>query len=79
MSPTILRAGRYRFFFNSREESRVHVHVATPDGTAKFWLDPLVALADYHGLSPQELRQMESLVEENQDEIKSAWHQHFGR
>jgi len=40
MSPTILRTGPYRFFFNSREESRMHVHVFMPDGTAKFWLEP---------------------------------------
>ncbi len=33
--PTILRKGPFRFFFNSREETRIHVHVATSDGTAK--------------------------------------------
>ena len=27
MSPTIHREGPYRFYFNSREESRMHVHV----------------------------------------------------
>lgn len=27
MSPTILKIGPYRFFFNSREEIRRHVHV----------------------------------------------------
>jgi hypothetical protein len=32
MSPTILRYGKYRFFFNSREEQRRHVHVSTADG-----------------------------------------------
>jgi hypothetical protein len=48
MSPTILKTGPYRFFFNSREESRMHVHISMPDGTAKFWLEPIVALADYY-------------------------------
>jgi len=43
MSPTILRVGSYRFFFNSREESRGHVHAATPEGLAEFWLKPIVA------------------------------------
>ena len=37
MSPTVLRIGGYRFFFNSREETRRHIHVATVEGTAKFW------------------------------------------
>ncbi|MDO9130066.1 MAG: DUF4160 domain-containing protein [Anaerolineales bacterium] len=50
MSPTIHREGPYRFYFNSREESRMHVHVESPDGKAKFWLGPFVALADFRGL-----------------------------
>jgi hypothetical protein len=77
LSPTILRTGQYRFFFNSREESRVHVHVSTADGTAKFWLEPIVALAEYHNLSPQELRRMEALVKEHAEEFKNAWYEHF--
>ena len=31
MSPTIYREGPYRFFFNSREESRMHVHIASAE------------------------------------------------
>jgi len=46
MSPTVIKIGQYRFFFNSREETRMHIHVATPDGIAKFWLEPLVALGE---------------------------------
>jgi hypothetical protein len=78
MSPTILKQGPYRFFFNSREETRMHVHVMTPEGTAKFWLEPLVALADYHRLPPRELRRLEEIVRERQDEFINAWHRHFG-
>jgi len=40
MSPTIFREKGYRFFFFSREESRMHVHVISGDGDAKFWLEP---------------------------------------
>jgi len=36
MAPTVLREGQFRFFFFSREEPRIHVHVAHPDGEAKF-------------------------------------------
>ncbi len=77
MSPTILRVGSYRFFFNSREESRMHVHVATPDGLAKFWLEPIVALADYYGLDSQQLGRIASMVDEHQEEFKDAWNRHF--
>jgi hypothetical protein len=41
MSPTILREKGYRFFFFSREESRIHVHITCPEGEAKFWLEPV--------------------------------------
>ena len=77
MSPTIHRQGQYRFFFNSREETRMHVHVMTPDGTAKFWLEPIVALADYHKLSSKELRRLEEMVRERQDDFIQAWRKHF--
>ena len=50
MNPTILRSGQLRLFFFSREESRMHVHVQSPDGEAKFWLEPTIALAHNHGL-----------------------------
>lgn len=40
MSPTVFREKGYRFFFFSREESRMHVHVVSGDGEAKFWLEP---------------------------------------
>ena len=77
MSPTVMKAGPYRFFFNSREEKRRHVHIATSDGVAKFWLEPMVALASYYRLSAKELRKIESIIREHEDEFKSAWDRHF--
>ncbi len=44
MAPTVARVGQLRLFFFSREELRIHIHVAHPDGEAKFWLTPDVAL-----------------------------------
>ena len=38
MSPTVLSDGPYRLFFFSREESRMHIHVVSGDGEAKFWM-----------------------------------------
>ena len=73
MSPTIYRIGPYRFFFNRREESRVHVHIATGDGVAKFWLEPIIALAQYHNMTTKEIREIELIVKEHEDEFKSAW------
>ncbi len=35
-------------FFFSREETRIHAHVAHPDGEAKFWLTPPRTLGCEH-------------------------------
>jgi hypothetical protein len=45
MSPTVFREGPYRFYFFSREEPRIHVHVGSSDGEAKFWIEPEIELA----------------------------------
>ena len=78
MSPTVFRAKGFRFFFFSREETRIHVHVHKQNGEAKFWIDPGIALAQNFGLSEKELRQAEELIKENLDGIKDAWIKHFG-
>ena len=78
MAPTVLRDGPFRLFFFSREEIRIHVHVAHPDGEAKFWLSPAVELASQTGLSPRQLRQAQTVVEAHFEEIQDAWQQHFG-
>lgn len=78
MVPTVLKEGSFRLFFFSREEVRVHVHVAHPDGEAKFWLTPTVALATSVGLSENQLRQAHALVEKHLEEIQNAWNCHFG-
>ena len=78
MSPTVFREGPYRFFFFSREERRLHVHVQSPDGEAKFWIEPSIELARTHGLGPQELNGVLQLVVEHEQEIRDAWRRHFG-
>ena len=77
MSPTVLRYRNYRFFFFSREETRMHVHVSCPDGEARFWLEPVVALAEHHGLSTKQLKELQRVLERKQDEIVKRWLKHF--
>jgi len=72
MSPTIFRDGQYRFYFFSREELRRHVHVQCPDGEAKFWLEPQIALAQNHGLNDRQIRAVAGLIEDHADEIRAA-------
>ena len=78
MSRTRLRERSSRFYLLSSAEPKIHVHVQCPDGEAKFWLEPVVALAQNHGLSDQQVRAAQRLVEEHIGEIRSAWTKHFG-
>lgn len=78
MSPTVFREKGYRFFFFSREESRMHVHVVSGEGEAKFWLEPDLELAKNYRYNRQQLKEIESLVEDHRDELVSAWKHHFG-
>lgn len=77
MSPTVFRYKSYRFFFFSREETRMHIHVSCPDGEAKFWLEPAVAVCENFRLSSRVLRELQGIVKERKDEIIIAWKKHF--
>lgn len=78
MSPSIFREGAFRFFFFSRGEPRVHVHVSHTDGEAKFWLEPKIELALNQGLSQQQFNEALNLVHAHHTEIIDAWRAHFG-
>lgn len=77
MSPTILRDGGFRFFFFSREEQRMHVHVASGHGEAKFWMEPSIELAENKRLNRTELGKVKALIEEHEDEIRDSWRRYF--
>lgn len=77
VSPTVLRKAGLRFYFFSREEPRLHVHVQGPRGEAKFWLEPEVGLAQNYGLSKRNIVLAIRLIREHEDEIRSAWKAHF--
>ncbi len=79
MSPTIFRDGPFRFFFFSREEERLHVHVQSSDGEAKFWIEPEIELARSYRLSDQDLKRVLQLVVDHEQEIRDAWNRHFDR
>lgn len=78
MSPTVFRKQGYRFLFFSREEPRMHVHILSEDGEAKFWLEPQIELARNYRFSRTALKEIERIIEEHQDEIRIAWEIHFG-
>jgi hypothetical protein len=78
MNPTVYNEGPFRFFFFSREESRPHIHVISSKGEAKFWLEPVIALANSEGLSQIELRRVQKITERNREKFRKAWKDFFG-
>lgn len=79
MSPTVFRDGGFRFYFFSREESRMHIHVSCQNGEAKFWIEPRIEPAQNYGLSDTELASARKLIEDHEHDIRTAWSRHFGR
>lgn len=78
MSPTVFKKQNYRFFFFSREEKRIQIHVISPDGEAKFWIEPEIELVKSIGFNQKQLKLLENIIKENRDEIRSSWRKHFG-
>ena len=75
--PTVFTEGPYRFYFFSREETRKHVHVASPDGEVKIWLEPEISIAKVINLSMSEVRNILEIVLNRKDELNESWDRHF--
>lgn len=76
--PTVLRSGPYRLYWHSHEPNEPpHIHVDRENYSAKFWLSP-VQLARNVGFAAHELRTIERLVLQHQNELLEAWHGDFG-
>jgi hypothetical protein len=79
MSPSIFREKGFRFYFLSNEEDRIHVHVTSEDGEAKFWIEPIISLATYYGLNKHKLSIIQKMVEKHKNEIIKEWKRHFSK
>ena len=55
----------------------MHVHVSCGEGEAKFWLEPQLELARNYRLSRAKLREVETIIEEHENEFRAAWRNHF--
>ena len=56
-----------------------HIPVRTPEGDCKFWLEPSFLLASNRGVRSHDLRQIERLVFEYQQELKKAYYERHPR
>ena len=78
--PTVLRIGSYRFhFFSDERHEPAHIHVRTPDGECKFWLEPNIGLARNRGVRVSDLRHIEQLVFEHRTKLIKAFHEYHHR
>lgn len=77
--PTLLKSGAYRIYVYSHDlqNEPPHVHVDRENMSAKFWLAPL-ALARNLGFSPVELRSIERLLREHQQDLLEGWYVNLG-
>ena len=69
MSPTVFRHKGYRFYFFSREETRMHVHVSASKGEGKFWIEPDIGLAMNAGLTKRDIANILEIIREKRNEI----------
>lgn len=77
--PTVLRIGRFRFYFFSNErEEPPHIHVKADEDQAKFWLNPTL-LASNYGFSSRELNELERLIKQNEAIFLEAWNEYFSQ
>ncbi|MBU4315296.1 DUF4160 domain-containing protein [Patescibacteria group bacterium] len=79
MSPTLFRVKGYRFYFLSNEESRMHIHIECADGEAKFWIEPIIALATCYKLNPKQLNEIQTIVDKHKNEIIKEWKNYFSK
>lgn len=69
---------RFHFFANEGDPREpVHVHVSSPEATAKFWLFPEVELAYNRGFDARTVKRLQEVVEQRREEIEGFWNEFF--
>jgi hypothetical protein len=76
--PTVLVAEGFIFKFYSNDHEPIHIHVFKDGHKAKYSLFP-VELIENQGFKATEIKSIESMIEENQDNIAEHWNQFFNK
>lgn len=74
--PTLFFLLGFRFFFWSNDHEPIHVHISKGEAEAKYNMINLELLENY-GFKKNELRMIESIIEENQEIIIERWREYF--
>ena len=79
MSTKFLCEDGYIFKIYSNEETRVHIHVVKAEREAKFWLEPIIELAENFGFNSKEIKAITKIIDEYGDEFRQQYKQHIGK
>lgn len=79
MTPVFRREEGYVFKIYSNEEERKHIHVIKAENEAKYWLEPNIMLDENFGFSSKELKQIETIIQNNADDFKHKFAIHIGK
>lgn len=74
--PTLFIIFGFRFFFWSNDHAPIHVHISKGECEAKFNVEN-VELIENFGFKKNELKMIESILEENKDIIIARWNEYF--
>ena len=74
--PTIFIFFGYRFMFYANDHTPIHVHVVKDGNKAKYTIFP-VKMVENHGFKKQELKLIETIIEENVENIANHWNAFF--
>lgn len=60
-----------------KEEKRKNIHVSSPDGEIKIWLEPDISVSYVVNFSTNEISEVLKIVKNRKDEINAEWEKHF--
>lgn len=74
--PTIHREGSYKFRFYSNENNEPpHIHVWSPDGQMKVWLNEDLEIAECYGIPRHEWGKILGIIEKNKSTFLNKWYE----
>lgn len=79
MSPTFRKEEGYCFKIYSNEEERKHIHVIKAEKEAKFWLEPIIEIAENYGFNSKDIKKITLIIEQYGDELKRQFAEHIGK
>ena len=74
--PLVFKYRGFTFFFYSKEEERMHIHVEQGNSRAKFWMTPDIQLASSAEINSSLLKEFEKTIRRRQNEIIDKWKKH---